>query len=416
MQKRSKRKRWIWVAIILVVAAGASYGIARWSRPQDHIPTAVVKRGVFVNYLTLRGQLAASRSVTLKAPTRVGDQIRILKLVENGAQVRPGEVVIQFDASKLQQTLEEDQSALKQAEAEIRQSQAKSRMAVEQDRTDLMKDQYTLESAKLDASEKAILSKIDGEEKQLAVANAEQAVYQAEQKLKSDRDSGNADLKDKKQARDKALFDVEDAEQEIASMTVRAPMGGLVTILPNLRAGGFFQNGPPFKPGDQAWAGADIIELPDLSTIHAVARVDEADRGKLRDAQPVTVRVDAVPSAAFAGKITQISTLAKVDFSGGWPPSRNFEFEVQLSRTDPRMRPGMTASIRAPVNRAPRSILIPIQAAFQRAGESFSYVQEGTRFIPRRIEVAQRSEEQLAIQSGLQPGERVALQDPTAGR
>jgi multidrug resistance efflux pump len=281
MPRRTKRKRWTWVAMIAVVVAAASYGGARWTRPRIHVQTTVVRRGVFTSYLTLRGHLAAVRSVTLKAPTRIGDQIRILKLVENGAGVRPGEVVIQFDASKLHQTLQEDQSALKQAEAEIRQSTAKTRIAVEQDRTDLMKARYTLESARLDASERAILSKIDGEEKQLAVTNAEEVVSQDEQKLKSDETSGAADLKDKQEARDKALFDVQETEQDIASTTVRAPMKGLVTILPNLRAGGFFENGPPFKPGDQAWAGADIIELPDLSTIHTVARVEEADRGKL---------------------------------------------------------------------------------------------------------------------------------------
>jgi HlyD family secretion protein len=378
-----------------------------------NVPTAVVRRGVFTSYLNLQGHLVALRSVTLKAPTRAGDQIRILKLVENGAKVRTGEVAIQFDASKLQQMLKENQAALRQAEAEINQSQAKGEMAEEQDRTDLMKARYTLESAKLDASENAILSKIDGEEKQLGVANAQQALFQAEQKLKSDQASDAADLKDKEQARDKALFDVQETQQAVASMTVRAPMGGLVTILPNLRAGGFFENGPPFKPGDQAWAGADIIEIPDLSSLHVNARVDEVDRGKLRVGQPVVVRVDAVPGAALTGSIDRISTLAKIDFSAGWPPSRNFELDVELGRKDSRLRPGMTASLRASVERLPNSILIPVEAAFQKGGESVAYVQNGTRFIPEPVEVSQRGEGELLISRGLKPGDRVALQDPT---
>jgi multidrug efflux pump subunit AcrA (membrane-fusion protein) len=132
--------------------------------------------------------------------------------------------------------------------------------------------------------------------------------------------------------------------------------------------------------------------------------------------QPVTVRVDAVPGGPFSGKITQISALAKIDFSAGWPPTRNFEFDVRLSQIDSRMRPGMTASIRAAVDRTPGSILIPARAAFERGGETLAYVLQGTRFIPQAIEVAQRGEEDVAVESGLHPGERVALQDPTAGR
>ena len=36
-----------------------------------------------------------------------------------------------------------------------------------------------------------------------------------------------------------------------------------------------------FKEGDQAWAGAAIAELPDMTTIHARAPVLEADRGRV---------------------------------------------------------------------------------------------------------------------------------------
>jgi HlyD family secretion protein len=416
MSRRNHRKRWIWIAIGAVIAGGCSVAAARFTHPQIKIPTALVKRGVLTGYLTLRGQLVARRSVTLRAPMQAGDQIRILKLVSNGARVTPGEVVIQFDASKMQQSLQEKKSALRQAEAEIKQSRAKATMTQQQDRTDVMKARYTLESAKLDAGEQAILSKIDGEEKQLAVADAAQALRQAEQKLKADKASGAAELKDKEQARDKNLFDVERTEREIASMTVRAPMGGLVTILPNLRAGGFFENGPPFKPGDQAWAGARIIELPDLSTIRADARVGEVDRGKMRLGLPVMVRVEAVPGNAFAGRITQISALAKVDFSAGWPPARNFDFEVQLQKTDPRMRPGMTASLRITVDRIPNSILIPSRAAFQKSGETVAYALKGYKFLPRPIEISGRGGGNLAVASGLVPGDRVALQDPTARR
>ncbi len=37
-----------------------------------------------------------------------------------------------------------------------------------------------------------------------------------------------------------------------------------------------------FREGDRAWPGATIMELPDLSSVHLEARLDEADRGRLQ--------------------------------------------------------------------------------------------------------------------------------------
>ena len=50
-----------------------------------------------------------------------------------------------------------------------------------------MKARFDVESAKLDASKQEILSKIDGAEAQLKVADAEQKLNESEEKLKADR-------------------------------------------------------------------------------------------------------------------------------------------------------------------------------------------------------------------------------------
>jgi HlyD family secretion protein len=407
-----RRHRWPVLALGALIVATGGLAVARRANSKPLVPTAEVRRGEFVDYLELRGRLKAIRSVSVNAPADAED-LQILKLAHTGAHVKKGDVVVQFDATKLEQELAQDKSALKAAEAEIGQTQAQARLAQEQDRTDLLKAGYDVDSAKLDASKEEIVSKIEGEEAKLAVTDSESKRDQAGQKLKSDEGGAAADLEGKKQKYDKALYDVRLAEHRIAALTLRSPIDGVVTVLTNFRAGNFFGGGQEFKEGDRAWPGAGILEIPDLATLRLNVRVDESDRARIAQGQTASIHVDAVPDREFSGRLLEISTLATVDFSSGWPFSRNFEVEVGVDQLDERLRPGINATARVAVDRVPDAVLIPPEAVFQKAGESVAYVLRGSHFDERPIEVGRRSETELLISQGLKPGEHVALKDPT---
>ena len=388
------------------------FAIVRIASPASVVPTVEVRKGEFIGYLVLRGEVRAARSTTIAAPFEAGD-LEIIKLAHNGAQVKKGEVVVQFDTTKLDQALAQNRSALKAAEAEAEQSRAQARMKEEQDTTDMMKARYDVEAAKLDASKEEILSKIDGQEAKLKLADAVQALTQKVTQLKSDKAGDAADLEGKQQKRDKALYEVKRTERNLAVLTLRAPSDGLVTLMMNWRAGGPFGGGAEFKEGDRAWSGAGIVELPDLSTLQFSARVDESDRGRVKLQDSAVIRVDALPDLQFNARVTRISPLASTDFSAGWPFPRNFRMELAHQQSDSRLRPGMSANVRIAVERMANAILIPAEAAFLESSRSVAYVQHGSSFEERPIEVARRSEGQLAVAKGLNPGEVVATRDPT---
>ena len=88
-----------------------------------------------------------------------------------------------------------------------------------------------------------------------------------------------------------------------------------------------------YRPGDRAWPGASIAELPDASTLRVTARVDETERGRLAVKQSVTVQLNAMPDREFTGHIEQIGAIASIDFSGGWPFPRNFILLIALDQT-----------------------------------------------------------------------------------
>lgn len=392
---------------VLVIAATA-FGMLRYSHHAPSRPTYQVKLDEFQDVMEFRGELKAMKSVTITAPA-VGSSMQILKIVADGTQVHPGDMVVQFDASKARQDLAQDQSALKSAQADIDEAKAQAVLAEEQDKTALAKAHYDVEAAKLDASKQEILSRIDGSEAQLKVADAEQALKQAEAKLKSDQMTDKATIQDKVDASAKAEFDVKRANVALASTTLAAPSAGTISLVSLWHPTGE----GPFQAGEQAWPGAPIAELPDASSIRISARADETERGRLTLNEPVIAQLDAIVDRQFTGHIETISTIATSDFSAGWPIPRNFNLQIVLDQSDPRLRPGMTVHVTVIVNRVPNAITIPAQASFMKSGRTVAYVWNAGKFEERSIRVDRKSRDRLLISEGLRPGDQIALTDPT---
>jgi HlyD family secretion protein len=406
-----KRRRWVVLAASLLVVAGLGVFKLRMPKAAPKINTAEVKRGEFVEHVQVRGELKALRSIVLSAPSGAGD-IQIIRLVKNGTKVKKGDVLVQFDTSTLQRTLDQKLSELKTAEGEIERIRAQARLKDEENKTQLTKNTYDVERAKLEVSKQEILAEIEGEKAKLALSDAGHKLQEIGTKLTSDQSSATADVEIQKQKREKATFEVREAERSIAAMSLKAPVDGLVTLMSNWRASSNWGSAPEFKEGDRAWPGAGIVELPDLTSVRVTGRVEETERGRLRTGQTAVVKIDALPAKDFSATLVDISPLAKLDVST-WPPPKNFDSVLQLGETDPKIRPGMSATARIAVERVPNVILIPAEASFQKKGRSVAFVLNGAVFAERVIEISRRSGSQLWIAKGLNPGEKVALKDPT---
>lgn len=409
LQRLRGRSALLAVAAVAILAVGAFALSGRAADPD--LPTAVVARGEFVDSLELRGEIRPARSIILTSPMQAGD-LQIVKLAKNGSPVKAGDVVVEFDGSTLRKTIEEKQSELRQVDAEIEQARAQARITEEQNETALMKAQYDIERAKLDIGRGDTVSRIENENAKLALADAEQRLREVEEKIRSDRTSAEADLSSKVRRREKALFDLQRAEDGLRRLQLKAPADGIVNVLANYRAGSIMGTSPEFRQGDRAWAGAAILELPDLSTVHLLARLDETDRSRLQAGQEAIVRIEALPGREFKAKIDSISMLARVDYEGTWPPPRNFDLDVLLLEVDPGIRPGMTAVARIATERVPDVLLVPSEAIFQHDGAPVVYVLSRGGFEERRVEVARRGREQAIVKSGVEPGDRIATRRP----
>jgi HlyD family secretion protein len=408
---RFSRGRALTIAAVVVGIAIGGFALSTRAGAVPDVPTATVTKGEFVDYLQVRGEIRPAKSIVLAAPMQAGE-LQIVKLAKNGSAVKPGDVLVEFDGTSLRQRMQEKQSELRQADAEIAQVEAQQKITLQQDATAVMRAKYELDRNKLDLGKRDLVSQLEFQQAKLAVADADQKLSEATQKATSDRTGAEADVTAKRRKRDKAQFDLERAQQGLAALVITAPTAGVVNIMPNYRNGGMFGGEVEFREGDRAWAGAQVLELPDLSSIHLEARLDESDRGRLKVGQAASVKIEAVAGKEFSASVDLISVLAKVDFSKGWPPPKNFDLGLVLKEPDPKIRPGMSATARIGIERVPDVLIAPSEAVFHRDGRPVVYRLNGSMFDEQQIEVSRRGREQVAITSGVAPGDKLATRRP----
>ena len=399
------------LAVVLVVALSvAAVAAFRRGSAAPALPTAIVAKTAFVDFLQLRGDIRPVRSVILTAPS-TGADLQIVDLATNGAKVAAGEVIVTFDPTVQQRTLETKQSELKQAESEIERTEAEQRRRVAAAQSELAEARKALERARLEIQGNELRARLEAEKFVLAVSDAEEHVRELEKKIEGERIAAQADVAIARQKRAKALFDVQDTQRILNSLQIKAPIDGSISLLPNFRAGGPGRSAPEFRRGDRAWFGAPIAELPDLTSVQLTAHVDEADRGRVQIGSGVRVRVDAVPDRELLGTLKDISVVAKPDFTT-WPPVRNFDVVVAITDSDPRLRSGMSASARVELDRLADVLVVPTPAVFQRGSATVVYVVNGGETESRSVTVLRRGRDQIALASGVKEGERIALKEP----
>jgi hypothetical protein len=92
------------------------------------------------------------------------------------------------------------------------------------------------------------------------------------------------------------------------------------------------------------------------------------------------------------------------------PPDQDSQVQVLL-------RPGLLADVEIVVEKIPDALHLPTQAIFQKGGRPTVFVQQKDgKFVPREVQLLKQSESMMVLSGGVQPGEVVALADPTADK
>jgi len=157
-------------------------------------------------------------------------------------------------------------------------------------------------------------------------------------------------------------------------------------------------------PGTTVTPGTPLFVVSELSTLWAVAEIDESQLAQVRTGRPVEVVVAAYPGERFAGTITFIADVVN-------PKTRRITVRSTVPNADGRLKPEMFATV-ALGEGEPRSMIVVPQAAIQTIdGRPSVFVAEAEpgRFKPRTVTLGAEADGLVEIATGVAAGERVVV-------
>jgi multidrug resistance efflux pump len=396
-------KLWrIGLAFVLVAVVGGAvvFGLPDLSPRPDRIPTIRPTRGdVDVRVHTL-GELGPRRSMTLAAPS-VGGALQIITLAPAGTFAHENDVLIEFDRAEQQYNLQQAESELAEAAQEIVKLQADGRVQASQDKLNLLHAQHEVRRAEIDVSGNEFVGKIEAEKNNLKLEETRRNLAQLEGDIKTHAEQNRAGLLVLEEKRSKAKIAADFARKNIESMTVRAPLDGLVVVKDNQDASGGFgfpgMSLPEYRVGDTVQPGRTIAEVVDLTEMEIKAKVPETDRPAVIAGAPAKVEVEALPATPLAGSSKGIGGLANKAF---WEPevSRQFNANFALTKPSSILRPGMTARVVVQGETLKNVIHLPRQVLFDKDGKPVVYVRDGAAFKAVPVKVKQITENRVVLQ------------------
>jgi hypothetical protein len=338
-----------YIAAVALLAGGCFFGYRDAGAP--NAPRA--HRGTFVNDMVLTGELNAADGSTIAMPRMPSWQTSIKWLAVDGAEVKQGDRVVELDNGPIASNLDAKRQAVVQAEQQLAQKQAEWAADVAQKELEAERKRVDLDKAKLDAAvPKEVVSLRDFEDRQTKFKRATVEFDKARDVLRSQKEAVRADGANLRLTLDRARRELQEAEDAIASLTLRAPRAGLVVIRDSP-----FGDGRKLQVGDGAFVGMAIALIPEPSSLRVEAALADVDDGRVRPGMPARIVLDAYPSTTYTGRVTDISAVAQE--SGRASMRRAFRVIVALDKIEPaRMRPGLSARVIIRREERPNALLI----------------------------------------------------------
>ncbi len=322
------KKKWIWIGIggVLVIALVVA-NMARSSGGKvESVQLAKVRIEDVTSRVKAPGKIEPKTQVKISADVP-GKVIRLA--VEEGDQVRRGQLLLQLDDTQYRATYNQTRATLASARARLADARASLKVA---------EDNYVRQRSLF---EQKLLSQAEWDRATAAVETARSAGATAQEEI----------------ARAEAAMSA--SADNLSKCRFVAPFDGVVSAL-NVEQGEIVMIGTMNNPGTQ------ILAVSDLSRMLVRADVDEADIVDIRLGQKAKITVDALPDTAFTATVMEIGNTAKRSVTGGSDGQTNFEVQVVFDETVPEVRPGMTADVEIDTGTHAKARAVPIQAVVVR--------------------------------------------------
>lgn len=371
--------------------------------------TLPVERGDLVLGVDVSGTVEATESIQLSPPLIEGMwSFKIAYLAPEGSRVEAGTPVMRLDTEELERKLLQKMAERDSADKELERERTELERQRRESELQLAEARAELRRARLKTDVPEEL--VGGHELAKAQIDLELAgrkVEHLEAKRAFEQRRARAQITALEEQRDRAAGRVEEIQQSIESLTVRAPRAGTVIYAANWQ-------GEKKQPGDQVWRQEKVVEIPNLSSMEGHGMVDEADAGRLAVGQPVRLTLDAHPDVTYAGTVARIhNTVQRRSVTN---PLKVVRLGIDLAETDTtRMRPGMRFRGTVEIERLKDVVIAPAESIFSGPEGPVAFLRQWLGVEAIRPEVGRRNEEWVEIRAGLEPGQRLLTDLPEGG-
>jgi multidrug efflux pump subunit AcrA (membrane-fusion protein) len=374
----------------------------------NQTPLSEVVRGVFFIDLYEEGEVEASNSISISSPTiswRYGN-LKITQLVKDGQEVNAGDTLIVFDPSEVQKGIVEAEGRLEISRAEMERITAQHQSDLEELRADYEVARIAREISQIRFESAGYESDVKKKEIQLNLDKAKIALDKAKEQIDNQIKIQKEEIKQKNLNITQDISRLNEANETLQKMFVVTPSPGIAIISKS------WSSGNKFQIGDQCWSGFPVIQLPDLSSLKAIVKINEVDISKISKGLNVEIKPDAFSDSIFAGSVNSVANLAvNKDESS---KLKVFPVEIGINGTSPNLLPGLTVSCRIIIDKIDDVLYVPIEAVHQEGDKYFVYKKTSGGFDKVEIERGASNSDFMVIISGLEEKDKVALIDPFA--
>jgi HlyD family secretion protein len=434
---------WGILTVVVLLSAGAAYYFKTQNDAKVaakgsliSVSTAVVGTGDLHATVRVNGTVNAQNFAALMAPRILGSRsglnrggdagstptgggggggggpmgdfsLVLMKLAKPGIHVKAGEVVAEFDPQNQLQRLDDYKDAAVQQENMVKKMLANLAAVKEAHDQSVRSAKADWDKAVLDLKTADVRSAIDAEKYKLTVEENDAKYKQLVAESALVDESQRAQIRSNELNRDQSKIEMSRADANVKKMSVKAPMDGIVVMQSIVRNGEFGQ----IREGDGVSAGQPFVQIVDPTSMVLNATVNQVDAEKLRLGMKSTIHMDAYPEIELPGTLVGIGAMAKAStfrarFVGEIP------IRIKLEKMDPRVIPDLTGSAEIILNSERNTMMTPLSSVFAEEGGSYVFVQGTEGWIKKKVELGLPSFTMVAVRSGLQKGDVVALQRP----
>ena len=368
--RASRRRRWIWLGGIAIVAAAG----AAWYSMQPH-PITVQTTPVVTSYpsqqyvlLNASGYVVAQRKAAIAS--KATGRLEWLGVAE-GSRVKAGEVIARLDNRDVVAQAQSAVAGVQAARATLRQAEAE-----ELDATTSLKRNEDLLAKGFVSQAGLDTAKMRADRAIAGIANARATIAVAEANARN-------------------------AQVAVDYTLIRAPFDGVI-IAKNANVGDMVT---PFSSAADS-KGA-VVSMADMGTLEVEADVSESSLAKVKVGQPCEITLDALPDTRFRGHISRM--VPTVDRAKATVMTK-----VEFAAIDPRILPDMSAKVSflsqdvTPEQQKPLVAVHPDALVTRDAGSIVLVVRDG-KLVEVPVMRGATIGDVVAITGSVKSGEKVVL-------